>query len=170
MATLDREWFDFLLLNNVDINYPVIKDEIKKIKIKINDPIHMILNINPLITETKTPDITVSKDYELSISTQTKVLFLNYPIDIEDVFWKIPIIEYWKPEDGVIKKQMKIISQNKDDYNKYKLKLSGIKMYDEQIIKQIDNPLARSIKFKDERKLTIGISKKDLLIKKNKKK
>ena len=154
--TLDQEWFNFLLINNVDITYPSVTPAIKDIKVEIIDPI--------IITDT-----TISKDYELSISTQTKVLFLNHPISIEDVFWKIPIIEYWKPQDGVIKKQMKIISQNKEDYNEYKLKLRGIKMYDEQIIKQIDNPLARSIKFKDERKLTIGISKKDLLVTNKKK-
>ena len=31
---------------------------------------------------------------ELYISTKTKVLFLNQEVDIQNVFWKIPIIEY----------------------------------------------------------------------------
>ena len=33
----------------------------------------------------------------------------------------------------------------------------------EQIIKQINNPTARRIKFKDERKITVGVSKKDIM-------
>ena len=34
---------------------------------------------------------------------------------------------------------------------------------DENIIKQINNPTARRIKYKDERKITIGMSKKDIM-------
>ena len=36
------------------------------------------------------------------------MLFLNQTIDINDVFWKIPVEEYWKPVECVVKKQMKI--------------------------------------------------------------
>ena len=42
---------------------------------------------------------------ELYISTKTKVLFINQPIAINSIFWNIPIVEYWKPDSGVIKKQ-----------------------------------------------------------------
>jgi hypothetical protein len=45
----------------------------------------------------------------------------------------------------------------------YREKLKPLRYYKEQIIKQIDNPTARSIKFKDERKLTVGLAKKDIL-------
>ena len=34
----------------------------------------------------------------LYISTKTKVLFLNQTIDLNDIFWKIPILEYSKQE------------------------------------------------------------------------
>lgn len=154
--TLNEEWYNFLLLNNVDINY---KKEETSLLSKIVDVPSPKEEIKDNIID----------DYSLSISTQTKVLFLNHLIDIEDIFWKINIIEYWKPECGVIRKQIKIVSKNKEDYVAYTLKLQGIKMYNEQIIKQIDNPFARSIKFKDERKLTIGISKKDILLSQKKK-
>lgn len=100
---------------------------------------------------------------ELYISTKTKVLFLNQFIDIQSVFWEIPIIEYWKPEPGIIKKQMKIVSKDADECEKLKEKLANISYYTENIIKQIDNPGARRIKFKDERKITIGISRKDII-------
>ena len=100
---------------------------------------------------------------DLYISTKTKVLFFNMPIDIHTIFWKIPVIEYWQPKEGVLKKQMKIVSKTIEEYQAYREKLATVPYYVEHIIKQIDNPEARSIKFKDERKITIGISKKDIM-------
>jgi hypothetical protein len=100
---------------------------------------------------------------DLYISTKTKVLFLNQEIDIDRIFWEIPIVEYWQPNEGVIKKQMKIVSKTEEDLNKYRTKLENVYYYNENIIKQINNPAARRIKFKDERKITIGISKKDIM-------
>ena len=100
---------------------------------------------------------------ELYISTKTKVLFLNHPIDIDTVFWKIPITEYWKAEECVIKKQMKIVCKSREEFESYQQRISNLQYYTEHIIKQIDNPTARRIKFKDERKITIGISKKDIM-------
>lgn len=100
---------------------------------------------------------------ELYISTKTKVLFVNQPIVINSVFWNIPIVDYWRPESGVIKKQMKIVSKDPAEYEDLKAKLSTVQYYVDNIIKQIDNPTARRIKFKDERKITIGISRKDII-------
>lgn len=105
-------------------------------------------------------DVTCS---ELYISTRTKVLFLNRPIEIGSVFWDIPVLEYWKPEPGVIKKQMKISSNNHEERDRLKERLATTAYYTENIIKQIDNPEARRIKFKDERKITIGMSRKDIV-------
>ena len=100
---------------------------------------------------------------DLYISTKTKVLFLNQEIDIHRIFWLIPVVEYWRPLEGVVKKQMKIVSKDRDEFESYKKKLDGIYHYREHIIKQIDNPSARRLKFKDERKITVGISRKDIM-------
>jgi len=100
---------------------------------------------------------------ELFISTKTKVLFLNQGLNINDIFWKIPITEYWRPHSGVIKKQMKIVSKTPEEYEGYRSKLEGIPYYTESVIKQINNPTARRLKFKDERKITVGLSKKDIM-------
>ena len=100
---------------------------------------------------------------DLYISTTTTVLFLNMPIDIGKIFWDIAIIDYWKPFAGVIKKQMKIVSNTVEEYDNYTKKLQYINYYNEHVIKRIDNPTARRNKFKDERKITIGISKKDIM-------
>ena len=100
---------------------------------------------------------------ELYISTKTKVLFLNQPIDIVNVFWNLPIIDYGIPTDGIVKKQMKIVCNTPEEYHEYQLKLDNIKYFTENVIKQINNPTARRIKYKDERKITIGMSKKDIM-------
>ena len=100
---------------------------------------------------------------ELYISTKTKVLYLNQEIDIHKLFWLIPIIEYWRPKEGVIKKQMKIVSKTKEEYEEYAKRIEGIYYYKDHVIKHIDNPSARRIKFKDERKITVGLSKKDIM-------
>lgn len=100
---------------------------------------------------------------ELYISTKTKVLFLNQEIDIKTIFWEIPVEEYWKPIECVVKKQMKIVSKSPEEYAEVVEKLKIIPYYTENIIKQINNPTARRIKFKDERKITVGISKKDIM-------
>jgi hypothetical protein len=119
-------------------------------------------------TETETDDEIKNRSIqpiceELYISTKTKVLYLNQAIDIHRIFWLIPIIEYWRPKEGVIKKQMKIVSKSKEEYEEYQKKLENIYYYKDHVIKQIDNPTARRIKFKDERKITIGLSKKDIM-------
>ena len=71
---------------------------------------------------------------ELYISTQTKVLFLNQPVDINTIFWKIIVIPYWKPSEGVVKKQMKIVSKTPEEFQEYRSKLQDIPYYTENII------------------------------------
>jgi len=105
----------------------------------------------------------IPKCEELYISTKTKVLFLNKGIDIYNIFWQIPIISYWQPKEGVVKKQIKIVSNSAEEHENYNNQLKNIHYYHEHIIKQINNPGARRIKFRDERKLTVGISKKDIM-------
>ena len=100
---------------------------------------------------------------DLYISTTTKVLYLNNIIDINNIFWKLEVIDYYLPKEGIVKKQMKIVSKTPEEYEIYKEKLTNINYCKEHIIKQIDNPSARRIKFKDERKITVGISKKDIM-------
>lgn len=115
-------------------------------------------------------DDTISDDYgsapicdDLYISTKTKVLFLNCPIDINRVFWSLPIIPYSAAINGIIKKQMKIVCNNEEEFLEYQRNLQNVEYYSEHIIKQINNASARRIKYKDERKITIGLSKKDIM-------
>jgi hypothetical protein len=117
-----------------------------------------VLNEKPEMTVTRNPC------EELYISTQTQIFFLNTnEIDVDYIFWNIPVLEYAIPSIGVIKKQMRIISKDKDEFTKYQMALKQYKYYSEKIMKQIDNPKARKIKYKDVRKLTVGVSKKDIM-------
>ena len=101
------------------------------------------------------------------ISTKTKILFLNTPIDIKKVFWEIPIMPYASQCCGIIKKQIKFSCTTKEELEE--IEAHAQKEIDKndgfietQIIEHIDNPEGR-IKFKDHRKINIGLSKKDIL-------
>ena len=111
--------------------------------------------------------VKIAKDIkceELYISTKTKVLYLDQEIDTRAMFWAIPIVEYWKPVEGVIKKQMKIVSNSLEEFEDLTARLKSVQgFYTEHVIKNINNPTARKIKFKDDRKITIGLSKKDVM-------
>lgn len=101
---------------------------------------------------------------DLYISTQTKIFFLNVAnIDVNKIFWNTKILPYTTPSNGVIKKQIRFISKNKEEFEEYETMRDKELYYTEKIMKQIDNPNARKIKFKDVRKLTSGISKKDIM-------
>jgi hypothetical protein len=98
---------------------------------------------------------------ELYISTKTKIAYLNIPIDIKNVFWKIPIMTYGKPGIGVVKKQMKFISINQEELDDIIKKKEKYEYVDELVISQIIKPDGR-IKFRDIRKVSIGLCRKDI--------
>ena len=78
------------------------------------------------------------------------------------LFWQVPVIPYAKPCNGVVKKQIKFNTSTPEELKFIQDKLQYETYFEEHVITHIDNPTGR-IKFKDTRKLTIGISKKDLL-------
>ena len=111
----------------------------------------------------------VPKASDIYISTKSKIAYLNSGFDLKDIFWKIPVIPYAKPENGVIKKQIKFNSTTIEELNVIQEKLKKETYYEEHIITNINNPNGR-IKFKDIRKVSIGISKKDIMSYRRKKK
>ena len=96
------------------------------------------------------------------ISTKTKIAYLNRQIDLKEIFWQVPLIPYAKPCNGVVKKQMKFNSLTTEELKFIQDKLKSETYFEEHVITHIDNPSGR-IKFKDTRKISIGVSKKDLL-------
>ena len=123
--------------------------------------------------EKEEPDNSVAPTCgDIYISTKTKIAYLNKQIVLDNVFWNIPIIPYHLPKEGVIKKQMKFNSSTKEELDKIqeKVKESSAKSFvDEHVIMQIVNPSGR-IQFKDVRKVSIGLCKKDIVSHRCKKK
>lgn len=111
----------------------------------------------------------IPKCSDLYISTKTKIIYLNESYDIYDMFWKIPLINYNNAEEGIIKKQIKISSVNKEEIENIDKLLEKETYFVNKIINHIDNPDGR-IKYKHVRKVSIGISRKDLIFSKMKEK
>ena len=167
---IDDEWEQFLLQGerpNID------KDDCVQKTDKLtdcfgynekNESSHLksdtILTTSETITSEENIDIPESS--EIYISTKSKIAYLNQMIDLQKIFWGIHIIPYSQPIVGIIKKQMKFNSTMQEELDVIKEQLKKENYYEEHIITSIQNPKGR-IKFKDIRKISVGISKKDLL-------
>ena len=109
------------------------------------------------------------KGTDIYISTKTKITYLSHPINLSDVFWKIRILQYYIPEEGIIKKQMKFNFINEEEVEQTNKRLEGEKNVDDMIITEIRNPDGR-IKFKVIKKISIGMCSKDITSYRSKKK
>lgn len=143
---VDKEWFEFC---SGTWNYDEVEKETEMKK----------------IAPESTP---------LYISTKTKICHLSSSIDLEDVFWKLPMTPYSTPSTGIIKKQMKFCSASPEELrsveDKLRQELERRPNYvNNHSITHVVNPNGM-IKFKDIRKLSIGLSKKDLISNRCKKK
>lgn len=95
---------------------------------------------------------------KLNISTKTKILYFNTRLDLEYLFWNLPLISYDDVDEGIIKKQMKFIFNEKEQVRLFEDKIKNINFPVETIIlNQVDNPNGRVI-FKDTRKVSVGMS------------
>ena len=161
ISNIDDEWSKFLskkgndeCSDNEDLDSDAEQDEFE---IEINNS-QQKLNKGLIIPE-PTP---------IYISTKSKIAYLLEPIDLS-IFWEIPVIPYSTPSNGVIKKQIKFNSKTAEELNIIQERLQKEIYYDEHVMTHIDNPNGR-IKFKDIRKITVGISKKDIMSYRGKKK
>uniref|UniRef100_A0A6C0I4L3 Uncharacterized protein n=1 Tax=viral metagenome TaxID=1070528 RepID=A0A6C0I4L3_9ZZZZ len=173
MANLDMKWQQFLsdmtedsasssvasCMNNAPL---VIHDEDNEdhdSEVECDDVVVDPEHIDALkLTEETKPKCT-----PLYVSTKTKISYLSKPIDIHDVFWKIPVLKYAVPKEGAIKKQMKFSTTDPADlaviHDRLKHEVACVNEY---VIEHIENPDGR-IKFKDQRKISVGLCKKDIV-------
>lgn len=159
---INEEWMNFISSDYVDDD--ITDDEIEDITSFIkNDEAQISANLS-FDYNSETP-----KASNIYISTKTKLAYLNRIIDLNKVFWEIPVIPYAKPSNGVIKKQRKFNSLTIEELDYIKDKLKTVNYFEEHIITSINNPNGR-IKFKDIRKISVGISKKDIMSYRSKKK
>jgi TATA-box binding protein (TBP) (component of TFIID and TFIIIB) len=104
----------------------------------------------------------IPKCSDIYISTKTKIAYLSQKINLRETFWKIKISPYHTAGECIIKKQMKFNSMCEEELDEIKENLKSESYWDENIITRIVNPEGR-IKYKDIRKISVGLSKKDIL-------
>ena len=157
-TTIDDEWENFISVcgkdddGSSDDEYDCRMDDTTENKSADYSSANVSMDMDSL----------APKSTNIYISTKTKIAYLNTPIDLKNIYWKVPVIPYSTPTNGVIKKQMKFNSIEREELTLIQNKLIGEPCYEENVITHIDNPDGR-IKFKDIRKISIGISKKDIL-------
>jgi len=105
--------------------------------------------------------VNAPKCSDIYISTKTKISFLNSEIDLHKVFWDIPVVPYHKPECGVIKKQMKFNSTSQEQLDAVQANIDNKIYTDQHILSRIVKDEGR-VRFRDVRKISIGLCKKDI--------
>ena len=151
---IDEEWLNF---NNNDDDDSDNDDKYEKMLQIDGEGETLSANIKQELTLTEAP-----KSSDIYISTKTKISYLTNPINLKEIFWLIDVIPYAKPINGVVKKQMKFSLENQEELTFMQNKLKDETYVEEHVITHIDNPTGR-IKFKDVRKISIGICKKDIM-------
>jgi len=121
------------------------------------------IGADPNGSELELTETTLPKCTPIYVSTKTKISYLTRPIDIHAVFWDIPVLKYATPKEGTIKKQMKFSTIDPDELAAIRSRLTHeVACVNEFVIEHIENPEGR-IKFKDQRKISIGLCKKDIV-------
>jgi TATA-box binding protein (TBP) (component of TFIID and TFIIIB) len=155
-SAIDDEWNNFINYNNNSNDYENnyydnLDDDDENDTITVNDDIKPSMFLNE-----DAPNPT-----DIYISTKSKIAYLEQPVELK-MFWDIPIIPYSTPKNGVIKKQIKFNSKTPEELSEIQERLKQEIYFEEVVMSHIDNPNGR-IKFKDIRKITIGMSKKDIM-------
>jgi hypothetical protein len=163
-SNIDDEWSKFL--TNPNWNEDDDNENNSYLEDLIDDAVD--LNSSSNINKTSYSEKDIPEPTNIYISTKSKIAYLDKPIDLK-IFWDIPIIPYGTPQDGVIKKQIKFNSKSAEELNIIQEKLKDTLYCDQHIMAHVDNPNGR-IKFKDIRKISVGISKKDIMSYRSKKK
>ena len=160
MDTIDDEWAKFIS-SSYDDEYT---DSIEEVNTVSDEKTSLIVS-----DRTDSNNEEIPKATEIYISTKSKIAYLNREIDLKEIFWNIPIVPYAMPKNGVIKKQIKFNSTTQEEVDIIQENLKKELYFEEQVLTSINNPNGR-IKFKDIRKISVGISKKDIMSYRSKKK
>jgi len=147
-----------------------IENEWENFLVKEDDSIELNIQRSEETNENDI-DIKLPKCTPIYISTKTNIAYFNTDIDLKKIFWDIEIMKHDEFKSGIIKKQMKFNSITREE------KDSIEKMYENEniyktcdIITHIDTTTSKKDTYKDVRKISIGISKKDVLSYRTKKK
>jgi TATA-box binding protein (TBP) (component of TFIID and TFIIIB) len=167
---VDDEWLAFLEddIDGTILSSPKQNNTVKKNIISNDDMVYQVDNLE--ISKNKSINVVPS---ELYISTKTKIIYLNQKIDLNETFWKIPVMHYGTRSNCVIKKQIKLQSFSNEELCKILHYVSQHQMqglFIEQINLHNSTALLNNTNFKDVRKISIGLCRKDILSQRSKKK
>ena len=160
MDSINDEWEKFIS-SSYDDEYSENIEELNTIS---DENISFTIN-----DRTDSNNEEIPKATDIYISTKSKIAYLNREVDLKEIFWSIPIVPYAVPKNGVIKKQIKFNSTTQEEVDIIQENLKKELYFEEQVLTSINNPNGR-IKFKDIRKISVGISKKDIMSYRSKKK
>ncbi len=117
---------------------------------------------NTNVTKKIAPQTDITpKCSDIYISTKTKISYLNQEIDLYKLFWEIPVVSYHAPKCGVIKKQMKFNSTSQEELDNVQKHIDN-KVYTEQFVLSRIVKNEGRVRFRDVRKISIGLCKKDI--------
>jgi len=100
------------------------------------------------------------------ISTKTKIAYLNSQIPLEEMFWSIPVLKsYALQQEGIVKKEMKFKTITKETLDDLIKKVENIEEGPliQQNVKNHVEGGGSNVKFKDIRKVSIGMCKKQMV-------
>lgn len=109
--------------------------------------------------------ITAPNCSPIYISTKTKIAYLNSRIPLEEMFWSIPVLKsYALQEEGIVKKEMKFKTITKEALEELIKKVDSVESGPlvQQNVKNHVEGGGSNVKFKDIRKVSIGMCKKQM--------
>jgi len=180
LCDLDLQWQQFCSASKMKNNHSssgAYKNYTKKrvLEEEEEDVVKVVLpmEVDATVREEEHLPLLMPMCTPLYISTQTKIAYLNQAINLKQVFWQIPIVPYYLPVVGVVKKQMKFNSLNVGEIDEIlaqkALCLEQDMTVDDYLISHVDVPEGR-VPFKDIRKISVGLSRKDITSYRGKKK
>ena len=118
------------------------------------------MNNEPLSTVLCSEAGPIPAPSEIYISTKTYISFLDdREINLAPLFWRLPVIPYNTAAMGIIKKQMKFNSSSAEEVADVTSRLAEYEYVRTQVMFHSE----AQDKYKDIRKVTVGVSKKDML-------
>jgi hypothetical protein len=102
------------------------------------------------------------------ISTRTKLVFLNQPV-LLDRFWDLPVISYNAHVPGIVKKIKLFKSTSQEQLDALQDRVRSTPFVDEQLLSRAKPTAANPTAFLDVRKISVGMSHKDLFLRRPKK-
>lgn len=155
MNSIDQDWESFLN-NDTGTN---IEDEWSNFM--ENNIIEQKVDKCEIESPVQIKDI--PKCGDIYISTKTQIAYMNQEVDIDKLFWKIPVIDYHSATQGIIKKQVKLTSTDEETTKKIQEKIDSTKNTSVLVLSNINiiNKKGKQ-KYKYTQKISVGLCKKDI--------